>query len=132
MTSDFEIFETPFSASIASAPDNLQLYLIDLKSDRLLRDRFNSVSLQEFWSNFITAERFPHLHEFASRMIAMFGSTYVCEQFFSLMNFVKNKYRTKLKDKNLAAQLRVMARKNIDPNFDDLVLEKRAQVSPFK
>ncbi|KAE8743450.1 hypothetical protein FOCC_FOCC010940 [Frankliniella occidentalis] len=130
MASDFEVFVTPFSASIASAPDNLQLNLIDLRSDRLLREKFNSVSLQEFYGTYITSHRFPHLHKFASKMIAMFGSTYICEQFFSLMNYVKNKYRSKLTDKNLTAQLRVMARNNIQPNFDELVLGKRAQVSP--
>lgn len=40
-------------------------------------------------------------------MICIFSSTYLCEQTFSRMNFIKSKYRTRLTDENLQNLLRI-------------------------
>jgi hypothetical protein len=61
-------------------------------------------------------------------MLAQFGSTYCCEQFFSRMNFVKSKTRTTLTDLHLGNTLRV-ATSNFSPNLDRLVKDMHSQIS---
>ena len=39
--------------------------------------------------------------------MALFGSTYLCEQFFSKMSFRKSPYRSLMTDKHLENELRV-------------------------
>jgi hypothetical protein len=40
-------------------------------------------------------------------MITAFGSTYFCEQAFSVMNYRKNKYYSRVTNENLHAMLRI-------------------------
>ena len=40
-------------------------------------------------------------------MASLFGSTYLCEQFFSNMKHTKNRYRVSITDQHLAQQLTV-------------------------
>jgi hypothetical protein len=61
-------------------------------------------------------------------MLAQFGSTYCCEQFFSRMNFVKSKTRTRLTDLHLGNTLRV-ATSNFSPNLNRLVKDMHSQIS---
>lgn len=50
---------------------------------------------------------YPLVKDLSSRILAMFGSTYICEQTFSRMNFLKSKCRTQLLHLSLEAQLRI-------------------------
>ena len=61
-------------------------------------------------------------------MLAVFGSTYVCEQLFSRMNLVKNKFRSSLTDEHLESTLRV-ATSAIQPDIDQLVQQMQSQPS---
>jgi hypothetical protein len=61
-------------------------------------------------------------------MLAQFGSTYCCEQFFSRMNFVKSKTRTRLTDLHLGNTLRV-ATSNFSSNLNRLVKDIHSQMS---
>jgi hypothetical protein len=55
--------------------------LINLQCDTDLNQKFSETEFQDFYS-YLAKEKFPPLRSFGLRMIAMFGSTYVCEQFF--------------------------------------------------
>jgi hypothetical protein len=57
--------------------------LINLQCNTNLNQKFSETKLQDFYS-YLPKEIFPLLRSFELRMIAMFGSTYVCEQFFPL------------------------------------------------
>jgi hypothetical protein len=70
-------------ADIKNAPENLQMELINLKCDTNLTQKFSETDLQEFYSC-LPKEKFPVLRSFGLRKIAMFDSTYACEQFFPL------------------------------------------------
>ena len=53
-------------------------------------------------------------------MFVLFGSTYICEQTFSIMKFTKSRYRSSLTDDHLSAVLRIST-SDIQPDFDALV-----------
>jgi 17beta-estradiol 17-dehydrogenase/3beta-hydroxysteroid 3-dehydrogenase/mitotic-spindle organizing protein 1 len=73
----------PLKADIEKAPENLQMELINLQCNTNLNQKFSETKLQDFYS-YLPKEKFPLLRSFGLRVIAMFGSTYVCEQFFPL------------------------------------------------
>ena len=58
--------------------------LVDLQCDTVLKQKHADVGIPEFYK-FLPKDRFPILFSATARIIAMFGSTYVCEQFFSSM-----------------------------------------------
>jgi 17beta-estradiol 17-dehydrogenase/3beta-hydroxysteroid 3-dehydrogenase/mitotic-spindle organizing protein 1 len=53
-------------------------------------------------------------------MLVLFGSTYICEQTFSVMKFTKSRYRSSLTDEHLLAVVRIST-SDIQPDFDGLV-----------
>ena len=83
-----------------TAPQNLQLELIDLQSDYLLKDKFQVLKLNELYASLNDAT-FPNIRKMAQRMLVLFGSTYICEQTFSLMTFNKSNQRSRLTDAHL-------------------------------
>jgi hypothetical protein len=68
----------------------MKMELINLQYDINLTQKFSETDLQDFYS-YLPKEKFPVLRSFGLRMIAMFDSTYACEQFFPLMNNNKTK-----------------------------------------
>jgi 17beta-estradiol 17-dehydrogenase/3beta-hydroxysteroid 3-dehydrogenase/mitotic-spindle organizing protein 1 len=90
MDPEFTLFAFPSKADTEKAPENLQMELINLQCDTNLNQKFFETKLQHFYS-YLPKEKFPLLKSFGLRMIAMFGSMYVCEQFFSLVNNNKTK-----------------------------------------
>ncbi|KAM3859884.1 general transcription factor II-I repeat domain-containing protein 2A-like [Diretmus argenteus] len=105
--------------NVDNPPSDVQMELIDLQSDLLLVEHFRSVSLLDFYSS-LKEENFPHLRRHAQRILVLFGSTYVCEQTFSVMKFNKSKHRSSITDEHLLAVLRI-ATSDIQPDFNALV-----------
>ncbi len=90
----FALFSAPFSFDAAEAEENLQMELLEIQSDSSLRSKDVEVGILDFFS--YLPERLRHFRKFDTRIIAMFGSTYLCEQLFSFMkatikNISKNK-----------------------------------------
>ena len=73
----------------------LQLELIDLQANELLKEEHREGKLLKFYRCF-PHDEFLKLKKFASGMASMFGTTYVCEQTFSKMKNVKSEHRTRL------------------------------------
>ncbi|KAE8742252.1 hypothetical protein FOCC_FOCC012224 [Frankliniella occidentalis] len=109
MQTEISLMTVPFTMPLPKVPLPLQNEVIDLRCDKVLESRFPTMKLVEFCT-LLSAERFPQLKGLYRKMLALFGSTYVCEEFFSLMKIVKNRFRSRLTDEHLTAQLRVMAR----------------------
>ena len=95
--------------------------------------RWNSLtcSLTHFWQSTLSQshywiftllkeENFPHLRRHAQKILVLFGSTYVCEQTFSVMKFNKSRYRSSITDDHLSAVLRIST-SDIQPDFNALV-----------
>lgn len=82
---DFELFAQPFTISVDTVSDYLQMELIELQSDSELQHKFRSLPLTDFYKC-VPANKYPKMCKKAQVMLSLFGSTYLCEQTFSLMN----------------------------------------------
>ena len=118
----FQIISAPLSQVAATAPQELQLELIDLQSDYVLNEKFKTLKLSEFYAS-LSNTRFPEIRKMAQKMLVLFGSTYICEQTFSLMNFNKSSHRSQLSDAHLKSILTISTTKMM-PNFDALAKNK--------
>ena len=105
--------------SVNNPPSDIQVELIDLQSDGVLAEHFKAGSLLDFYSS-LKEENFPNMRRHAQKMLVLFGSTYICEQTFSMMKFNKSRYRSSLTDEHLSAVLRITT-SDIKPDFDALV-----------
>uniref|UniRef100_A0A3P9LAR0 SPIN-DOC-like zinc-finger domain-containing protein n=1 Tax=Oryzias latipes TaxID=8090 RepID=A0A3P9LAR0_ORYLA len=97
---DMELFSQPFSVSPDSVPEHLQMELIEFQCDTELRRKFVSLPLRDFYPH-VSKQRYPQMRKNAQVMLSLFGSTYICEQTFSLMNLNKIKLRGTLTDSHL-------------------------------
>ena len=103
---DVLLFQNPFSCNPSDMPSELQLELINLQANGLLKVKRREEKLLEF-CRCLPNDEFLKLKKFASGMASMFGTTYVCEQTFSKIKTVKSEHRTRLTDEHLKAILLV-------------------------
>ena len=73
--------------------------------------------------------RFPMLRSQAKRIMCQFGSTYICEQVFSILNLKKNNLRKKITDDHLGGTIRIATTKVI-PNLQSII--QRKQLLPIE
>ncbi|XP_015684326.1 general transcription factor II-I repeat domain-containing protein 2B-like [Protobothrops mucrosquamatus] len=66
------------------------------KLDKLIFDTWNAIP-----------STYSNMKKYAFGVLSIFGSTYVCEQVFSNMNYIKNKYRSRLTDISLQSCLKM-------------------------
>lgn len=119
MEDEMHMISCPFTCDVDNAPTDVQLELIDLQSEAILAEHFKSGTLLDFYSS-LKEEKFPNMRRRAQKMFVLFGSTYICEQTFSVMRFNKSRYRSSLTDNHLSAALRIST-SDIQPDFDALV-----------
>ncbi|KHJ40557.1 hypothetical protein D918_09394 [Trichuris suis] len=125
---ELNIFAIPFNVEPADVPDNLQNEIIQLQSDDELKARYNNLRLLEFYKRYISNDEFPALRRHALKYASVFGTNYLCEQFFSKVTIAKSRPRSRLTDANLVNQLRV-ATSSIRANIPRLTREKQFQPS---
>ena len=125
---ELDIFSIPFNVTPASAFSEFQLELIKLQCDDTLKAVYLNKPLLEFYRVYVSKEEFPNLRASALKWSSVFGSTYLCEQFFSKMNITKSRYRSRLTDENLSMQLRV-ATSSVRPDIKRLIKQKSFQIS---
>lgn len=89
--SRFELLSNP--SDVESAPSNLQMELTELQCCDILKAKYESVGAAEF-PCFIP-DTMPHLHTQAAQTLSMFGSTFLCEHLFSLMQINKTSHRSR-------------------------------------
>ncbi|XP_068189785.1 general transcription factor II-I repeat domain-containing protein 2-like [Antennarius striatus] len=116
---EIQMILSPFTCNVYTAPTDVQLELIDLQCDMMLTQHFHSASLLDFYSA-LKEENFPNMRRHAQKMLILFGSTYTCEQTFSLMKSNRFMYGTSLTDDQLSAILRISTT-DIQPDFDAIV-----------
>lgn len=122
--SDINIFSTPFLVNAEEVEPKFQIELIELQNNIELKQMFINVPKLEFYKN-LNKELFPNLILHAQKMMAMFGSSYICEQVFSTMKLRKTSVRNRLTDSHLGSILRISS-SQMEPNFDEIV-EKQSQ-----
>ena len=95
----FKLFASPFDVEVEKAPVELQMELIELQcsSELSLQDKANDIV--KFYKNHVMANgTFPGLVQHVKKMCCMFGSTYLCEGFFSKMKYTKSRIRLRMTD----------------------------------
>ena len=128
LADEFDIMSSPFTADFEKAPDVVQLELIDLQCDSTLKEKFQSESIDKFYAS-LNASKFVNLRKIAMNLLVLFGSTYICEQTFSIMNINKTKLHSNLTDVHLQSLLRIST-SNMLPEFKQLTDEfQRPQMS---
>ena len=100
----------------------MQLELIELKKSSDLKTSFWGLPLDQFYSS-ITASTYPALRKNAFRMASLFGSAYICEKTFSVINFNKSKWRTALTDEHFQSILQISTTQ-CTPRYEKLIGEK--------
>ena len=105
--SDFEkidktlqLVSCPLPQDPETAPQELQLELIDLQPDSILKERFNSVQRDDFYASLSEATVFKHSED-GTEDAGVVWPTCVCEQAFSVMNINKGRHRSQLTDEHL-------------------------------
>ncbi|XP_055865680.1 general transcription factor II-I repeat domain-containing protein 2B-like [Biomphalaria glabrata] len=107
--------------------------LLDLQCDTVLKQKYVDVGVPDFLP--VSSQREVSkliLRSCKNSCDAMFGSTYVCEQFFSRMKINKTALRSRLTDEHLRATLRLATTRDCMPNVDGLVSAKLSQMSGQK
>ncbi|XP_042242397.1 general transcription factor II-I repeat domain-containing protein 2B-like [Homarus americanus] len=99
--------------------NDLQLELIEMQCDPLLSEQMKTVTLPKFYAS-LNDCAFPKLKAHAQRMLVLFGSTYICEQTFSIMKLNKSKLRSAMTDDHLE-QVLFIATTEATPDFNGLV-----------
>ena len=66
--------------------------LIDLKALSVYKSKHKESSLQDFYKC-LNKEELKNLLTLAKQTFSLFGSTYICEQTFSVMNFNKTPFQ---------------------------------------
>ena len=126
---DFKLFASPFSINPNSPPESMQMELIELQCNSELERKFCEVPLIQFYKLYISHESYPSFRSHALKMVALFPSTYIGEQFFSKMK-QKTKFKKQMQTNrwNLSNELRI-ASTNIKANIPDLCREMKCQIS---
>ncbi|XP_036743272.2 general transcription factor II-I repeat domain-containing protein 2B isoform X2 [Manis pentadactyla] len=94
--SELTLFSSPFSMKIESVQEALQMEVIDLQCNTVLKTKYDKVGIPEFYKYLWSS--YPKYRHHCAKMLSMFGSTYICEQLFSIMKLSKTKYCSQLKD----------------------------------
>ncbi|CAM1299181.1 GTF2IRD2B (predicted) [Pycnogonum litorale] len=121
---DFKIFSMPFSVDPVTAPTNLQLELIDLQNNMDLKAQCLSKPLVGFYKDCVSDESSPNLLHHAMKTVTLFGSTYLCEQFFSKLKYSKSKNRNSISDEHLENTLRI-ASSRMKPDICAIMNQKK-------
>ncbi|XP_045848718.1 general transcription factor II-I repeat domain-containing protein 2 isoform X1 [Meles meles] len=94
--SELTLFSSPFSVRVESVHEALQMEVIDLQCNTVLKTKYDKVGVPEFckylWGSY------PRYRVHCAKILSMFGSTYICEQLFSIMKLSRTKFCSQLKD----------------------------------
>ena len=123
---NLDLFANPFEIYVDTAPEHLQLELIELHCNGALKTQYQSVGAAEFAP--LLPESMPQLCLHAARIMFMLGSTYSCEQMFSVMKLNKTSHRSRLTDQHLVSVLKVAIANDIKPRIDKIISKKRCSV----
>uniref|UniRef100_A0A0L8GAF4 HAT C-terminal dimerisation domain-containing protein n=1 Tax=Octopus bimaculoides TaxID=37653 RepID=A0A0L8GAF4_OCTBM len=113
----------PFQCEVTDVLDEVQEEFLELKFNSPAKEDFKELDLETFWIKYLPL--YPLILHQAHWILAMFGSTYLCEAAFSTLIADKTKYRNRL---NVERDLHC-ALFGIQPCIQDFVAKKRCQVS---
>ena len=120
----FDLFAMPILVDVNTVPHEMQMEIIKLESSNMLKAKYDSVTIANFFKEYVQKSTYPHLFDNAKCLMCMFGSTYCCEQLFSKMNYTKNKLCTHLSDRHLNNVLQISSTK-LPVDFNVLTITRK-------
>ncbi|XP_075692926.1 general transcription factor II-I repeat domain-containing protein 2-like [Rhinoderma darwinii] len=69
---EFALFATPFAVDVACVSEDLQMEIVDLQCDTVLKQKYMDIGVPDFYK-FVSQEKFPKLVNAAARITTMFG-----------------------------------------------------------
>ena len=93
------LFTSIFSINIELVPHYMQMEVIEIQCHSDLKTKFSTVGVPEFYKYMPT--RFENTRILAYEIISMFGSTYLCEQLFTVLKENKSSVRSRMTDTHL-------------------------------
>ncbi|XP_078512536.1 general transcription factor II-I repeat domain-containing protein 2-like [Lissotriton helveticus] len=124
MEVDVSDISEKMSVLLSLDSSTMEMEIVTLQNDIELKARQSDVN---FWS-LVDAEKYKNIRTVAMKLLSLFGSTYLCESAFSVMNFVQSKFLTRLTDEHLNDYIRV-ALSGYTPDYSGLVNARHSQVS---
>ncbi|KAG0714799.1 General transcription factor II-I repeat domain-containing protein 2 [Chionoecetes opilio] len=125
----FKLFTSPFDFAVDEAPAPLQMELVELQCNDELKAKYRTASPLSFFRDLVLpSNKFPNYIEHVKCIVAMFGSTYCCEQLFLKMKYTKSRIRSQLSDRHLNDIL-LLSTSSIDPDIESLLHGKQHQPS---
>jgi hypothetical protein len=103
---DIHLFQNPFTSEMEEASEIYQLEFTDMQTNVELKEVFRSSTREQFYKC-LSDSKFPNIKGLATKMLTVFGSTYMCEQTFSRMKLIKPKFRTRMTNDHLHHCLRI-------------------------
>ena len=124
-----KLFADPFGIDATNAPGMFQLELIEIQNSSEMKRAFAENDLVTIYGQYVeSASIFLNLSQQALKFISLFGSTYSCEQQFSMIKNVKSKSSSLLTDKHLSGVLRITT-SSTRADIDTLCKQKQCQIS---
>lgn len=123
----YDLFRDPFSVAPEDCDTKVQLEVIDLQCSPTLRSMHRESPLLDFYKS-LDKCKYRNLIDNALRLASLFGSTYVCEQTFSIMNINKNRLRSVMTDMTLRDVLKV-ASSALVPDIKNMSASKKCNIS---
>jgi len=123
----YSFFCDPLGVDVETLATELQLEVIEIQSSSALRAVFREKGLLDFYK-LLDKEKYPAIVSNALKLVSVFGSSYICEQAFSITNLNKSKLRSRLTDDRLHAVMRV-ACSQLSPNIEQLSANMKCNVS---
>lgn len=117
----FELFAHPFSVDVDTVSEEVQMELLELQCNSHLHNLYKELSLLEFYKS--VPAQYPKIRKHAQMMLSLFGSTYLCEQAFSIMNLNKSKHRNTLSNSHLH-DIMCLSVSQLQPNINKLIKNK--------
>lgn len=123
-----EWIRDPFAHDMTGTdlPIPMQNELIELACDGSLKTIFMQKSLTQFWVQ--VAREYPEVGGVALRFLLPFSTTWMCEAGFSIVTYLKSKYRNRIETDTLCANLRI-ALSPLTVDIDRLVEHVQQQKS---
>ena len=128
--SDFAVLQPQFQLLLTQFAEESQMELANLTQyhfeTETCRRRNCKILLVSF------TKRFPKLLSATAEIIAIFGSTNVCKQFFLIMKANKSFQRSRVTDEHLQITLRLISTDELKPKIEAVANAKYCQLSRKK
>ena len=117
------LLENSFNSVIEDLPIDLQMEIIDLQSNDILKDKFKEGNLIEFYKC-LPFEQYSYLKKFACEFISAFVTTYLCKKTFFKDEMHKILLQITLSDEHLNSLL-IIKTTHFEPQLDRIMLKMR-------